>query len=110
MNPTSLTSSKSESSDSSQPYLLPEQNPRVESGPIRFGEDWPGLFLRGDSCISYAYHLDQLLKRGHDAGISRLIVENLLNDLHSTRLEELHANNTGSVDNVLSHYDDPVSI
>jgi hypothetical protein len=50
------------------------------------------------------------LKRGHDAGISRLIVENLLNDLHSTRLEEEHANNTGIVDNVLSHYDDPVSI
>jgi len=30
---------------------LPEQEKRVESGPVCFGDDWPGLFLRGDSCI-----------------------------------------------------------
>lgn len=32
---------------------LPKQEQRVESGPIRFGDDWPGLFLRGDTCFGY---------------------------------------------------------
>ncbi len=30
------------------PRVFPEAIPRVESGPVQFGEDWPGLFLRGD--------------------------------------------------------------
>jgi len=30
---------------------LPYQEPRVETGPVRFGEDWPGLFIRGDECL-----------------------------------------------------------
>jgi hypothetical protein len=30
---------------------LPDQRPRVETGPVKFGDDWPGLFIRGDQCI-----------------------------------------------------------
>jgi hypothetical protein len=26
--------------------------PRVETGAVQFGDDWPGLFLRGDSAHS----------------------------------------------------------
>lgn len=32
------------------PREFPEQAVRVESGPIQFGDDWPGLFLRGKHC------------------------------------------------------------
>ena len=37
--------------------VLPAMDERVENGPVQFGEDWPGLFLRGDMAMNYAYHL-----------------------------------------------------
>jgi hypothetical protein len=33
---------------------FPAQERRVESGAIRFGDDWAGLFLRGDDCMAVA--------------------------------------------------------
>jgi hypothetical protein len=30
------------------------------SGAIRFGRDWPGLFLRGDSCMELMMELDRI--------------------------------------------------
>jgi len=27
---------------------------RRESGPVRFGHDWPGVFIRGDDALMYA--------------------------------------------------------
>jgi hypothetical protein len=33
----------------------------VESGPLRFGDDWPGLFLRGDDALGIAGQIDRLL-------------------------------------------------
>lgn len=33
---------------------LPHQTPRVESGPTRFGDDWCGVFIRGDAAACYA--------------------------------------------------------
>ena len=38
-----------------------ESDERVETGPIRFGDDWPGLFLRGDTCIYLKTALDKVL-------------------------------------------------
>lgn len=40
---------------------LPEQFGRVETGPIQFGDDWPGVFIRGDNALVYAHILEQLL-------------------------------------------------
>lgn len=37
--------------------LLPQQEERVETGPVQFGDDWPGLFVRGDNCIAIAMAL-----------------------------------------------------
>ena len=32
--------------------LCPEPDGgRVETGPVQFGKDWPGLFIRGDDCM-----------------------------------------------------------
>lgn len=35
---------------------------RVETGVVRFANDWPGVFIRGDSCFGFAMALQQ---RGH---------------------------------------------
>lgn len=34
---------------------------RVEDGPVQFGDDWPGTFLRGDSSAGYAISLQMVL-------------------------------------------------
>ena len=31
---------------------MPEGMTRMESGPIAFGDDWPGYFLRGDDAFA----------------------------------------------------------
>ena len=62
---------------------LPEQTPRVESGPIRFGEDWAGLWLRGDSCFAYALALRAERSQKGDA-FSRAGLDGLLTALEST--------------------------
>lgn len=40
---------------------LPAVEQRVESGPIQFGDDWPGTFIRGDNAFAYAMYLRLLL-------------------------------------------------
>jgi len=30
---------------------------RIETGPVKFGEDWTGLFIRGDNCLFYSQQL-----------------------------------------------------
>jgi hypothetical protein len=30
---------------------LRKEKERVETGALRFGDDWPGLFIRGDDCL-----------------------------------------------------------
>lgn len=37
---------------------LPEQTPRVETGPTRFGDDWTGVFIRGDNAFGFCMYLD----------------------------------------------------
>jgi hypothetical protein len=41
---------------------------RVETGPVRFGADWPGLFIRGDDALAFQVWLDKAatLIEGHD--------------------------------------------
>ena len=41
---------------------FPEQSTRVECGPIAFGDDWPGVFFRGDTAAFYAMYLRALLE------------------------------------------------
>jgi hypothetical protein len=37
--------------------LFPQQEDRVETGPIQFGNDWPGIFIRGDNALALAMAL-----------------------------------------------------
>lgn len=42
---------------------LPEQTERVETGPTQFGDDWPGIFVRGDNAFAYAMALSEAIER-----------------------------------------------
>jgi hypothetical protein len=46
--------------------LLPEQESRVETGPTKFGEDWTGIFIRGDHAAWYAMILREILAHSQD--------------------------------------------
>ncbi len=71
---------------------FPACESRVEDGPVQFGEDWPGLFLRGDTAMNYAYHLQIFLDEAlHNVAappnpISLGVVRGLLSDLESCNL------------------------
>lgn len=59
---------------------LPTQDKRVETGPVQFGEDWTGLFIRGDNCFAYANALKAVL-RGYANVFDTATVECLYSDL-----------------------------
>lgn len=42
---------------------VPSNMPRVETGPIQFGNDWRGLFIRGDNAAVLMLRIRQLAKR-----------------------------------------------
>lgn len=36
---------------------------RVETGPVQFGDDWPGIFIRGDNAFGYAMELQSAMAK-----------------------------------------------
>jgi hypothetical protein len=42
---------------------FPEQVERVETGAVQFGDDWPGIFIRGDNAMYYAHLLNSIIDR-----------------------------------------------
>jgi hypothetical protein len=38
----------------------PTDLPRVETGAVQFGDDWPGLFVRGDNAKSLSFWIRRL--------------------------------------------------
>lgn len=63
--------------------LFPHQEPRVETGTIQFGDDWPGVFLRGDEAL-YLAHLLELVIEGHEIDpITRLQMSSYAQVLNS---------------------------
>ncbi len=45
--------------------LLPAVEQRVETGVVQFGDDWPGIFIRGDACHGEAWALRCAVERLH---------------------------------------------
>lgn len=41
---------------------LPKQEPRIETGVVEFGDDWKGIYLRGDDAMAYGILIDQMLQ------------------------------------------------
>jgi len=76
----------------------PNPNPdgsRMETGPVQFGDDWPGIFIRGDEACYIGFLLSQVLKQLKDevCVIDRMNIENaagLLSscDAHAIREQE----------------------
>lgn len=40
---------------------LPAVADRVETGAVQFGDDWPGVFIRGDNAAGYALAIRDVL-------------------------------------------------
>ena len=34
---------------------------RPETGPMRFGDDWPGVFIRGDHALKFVVVLEEIM-------------------------------------------------
>jgi hypothetical protein len=66
---------------------------RVETGATRFGDDWPGVFIRGDNAMYYAMVLDVLVKaaQGKDIipSIYHGVLAGLVDDLKSCDMSRL---------------------
>lgn len=69
---------------------IPHDGPRVESGPIQFGDDWPGIFLRGDNAMAYATYLRMALAAMPDSdALNKVLLTGLAKKLegcNATRL------------------------
>jgi hypothetical protein len=75
-------------------YLdLPEELNRLETGPIQVGDDWPGIFIRGDNACWYSFLLKQLFselkeKKFEPADpINYMALESLMNELGSCEIK-----------------------
>ena len=40
--------------------IIPAAEPRVETGAIQFGNDWPGYFIRGDNAAGLMLNLREV--------------------------------------------------
>jgi hypothetical protein len=61
---------------------------RIETGPVQFGDDWPGLFIRGDNAAMYANAIHNALEEIDKEGeiidsVSYGVLRNLLVQLES---------------------------
>jgi hypothetical protein len=74
---------------------LPAVAERVETGAVRFGDDWPGTFIRGDNAAYYAYCLRAYMAGPVDV-FTRAAVSQLLAVLDTSNLTLMHADMTGA--------------
>lgn len=58
---------------------------RMETGTIQFGEDWPGLFLRGDTCMGINMQLKNIIYNieSGDLDTAKWGVQNLISEFSS---------------------------
>jgi hypothetical protein len=59
--------------------LLATPATRPETGPLAFGTDWPGVFIRGDNALAYTLALDEAIAQDPD----NLQLQSLRNTLAS---------------------------
>lgn len=73
---------------------LPGFGNRPESGPMQFGDDWPGVFLRGDDCAGYFQALKKLMtafpkeEQDPDIFITMALLEGLAKTLQASHAFE----------------------
>ncbi len=62
---------------------FPHEGKRVETGPVQFGDDWPGVFIRGDNALYYAMLIRASLKMFDMEFLPRLQMQDLADILSS---------------------------
>jgi hypothetical protein len=67
---------------------LPAQAERVETGAVQFGDDWPGVFIRGDNAFHYAMCVRAAL-RGTADPFAKVVLEGLADLLAASDLTGL---------------------
>lgn len=65
----------------SEIQVLPATDQRVETGAVQFGDDWPGVFIRGDSAAFFAMNLRSLLDEKDKSGLAKMVLESLYTTL-----------------------------
>jgi hypothetical protein len=55
---------------------------RVETGDVQFGDDWPGLFIRGDNAFALALAVKRLQKHFEDKPPDNLDVMLAMSELN----------------------------
>jgi hypothetical protein len=64
-----------------------DPEPRVETGTVQFGDDWPGLFIRGDVCFTFAAALEEVLEAmPRRPNLSCRVLTDLLEMLRATNV------------------------
>ncbi len=66
--------------------ILPQATPRVETGPVQFGDDWPGIFIRGDNAFHYAINLSLALDKVQTDPFVWATLKSLAHDLASSTI------------------------
>lgn len=59
---------------------------RPETGPMRFGDDWPGVFIRGDNAMAYAMTLRMMREKESLDAMDHVHLNNLISDLTECRV------------------------
>ena len=78
---------------------------RAETGAMQFGNDWPGIFIRGDNAFYYAFILEKLIESCDNKDenyINLLQIKGLVDDLKSC----MDSNNKSNAIQLMKSFDD----
>lgn len=64
---------------------LPAVDDRVETGPVQFGDDWPGVFIRGDNAAYFAMALKEVRSKDLD-WVTKGAIESMIALLEGSRV------------------------
>ena len=74
---------------------LPAVDSRVETGAVQFGDDWPGVFIRGDEAFGLVAAIDTLLSDS-SAPFAAMMVQGLRDTLAECDLTGLSKRGEGA--------------
>ena len=66
---------------------LPAQETRVETGPGQFGDDWPGVFIRGDQAGYYGMLLQMAMDGVSMPAIYKMQLRSLAKELQGSQVK-----------------------
>lgn len=69
----------------------PQEGHRVETGVVQFGDDWPGVFIRGDDAFHFMLALNQVIagRTMHADVFSEATVRSLIALLNSSNVQNI---------------------